>query len=61
MTTIKSPELYKVHRQMIDDQGRKRSWIAKQLECSRTLIDQYLNGTKNMSQEKVIALHNLLK
>jgi len=53
-------ELYKYHKQLVEEQGRRPAWIAKKLNCSYSLVYQYLNGLKSMSKERVEKLHNLL-
>lgn len=53
-------ELYKLHKKMVKEQGRTPKWLYTQLDCSYSLVYQYLNGLKPMSRTKVEKLHSLL-
>ena len=50
----------KEYKKLIEEQGRRIGWIAKQLDCSYSLIYQYLNELKPMSKKKIEVLHKIL-
>ena len=53
--------MHEEHKRLVEAQGRKISWITKQLDCSYSLIYKYLNGHCSMADEKVRELDMLLK
>ena len=48
-------ETAKLARQIIDDSGRKQSWVADQMNISRSALNLILNGKRSMTADELIA------
>ena len=44
----------------IDEKGLKKSWIAKKLEISQTLLSFYLSGERSIPEDRKRKLHEIL-
>lgn len=48
------------YKTIIQKQGRNMSWVSRQLDCSYSLLYQFLKGDKPMKKERIEKLHNVL-
>lgn len=48
------------YKEIIHKQGRNMSWVCRQLECSYSLLYQFLKGDKPMKRERIEKLHKVL-
>ena len=48
------------YQKRIEEKGLKKNWIAKQLEISQTLLSFYLNGDRDIPEDRKQKLSKIL-